>query len=168
MTSRSLRCLYNHLYLSFFFFHIFCRPFDLSSFILQVILADSGYGCSRHIIPLYKELEGMGNNERRARRRFNRLAASTRIIVEQAIGTLKMRFPILMDGLRLRPRNCSRVILCCITLHNFLINTGGGFYDAYEEDKEQDSEGPEREDAGEEQNDEEGGEIVRDALCQMA
>lgn len=75
---------------------------------------------------------------------------------------MKMRFPILIDGLRMRIPNCGRVILACITLHNFLLNTGSGYFEAEAED--QDEEEPEGQDEAEasEEND-----TVRSALCQL-
>jgi hypothetical protein len=32
--------------------------------------------------------------------------------------------------MRLKTTNCSKVILCCMALHNFLINSGHGYFDA--------------------------------------
>ena len=76
-----------------------------------------------------------------------------------------MRFPILLDALRVRKDNASRIILATLTLHNFLINTGAGFIDEYRgEDEENEIE------LQQQQNDEpEDGdnEIVRSALCQL-
>ena len=38
-----------------------------------------------------------------------------------------MRFPFIQDKMRIRPRNCVRVLMCAIALHNFLLNTGAGY-----------------------------------------
>ena len=57
--------------------------------------------------------------------------------MEQSIGTLKMRFPLIGETIRLRPRNAVRIIQACITLHNFLINTGSGVFDDTENGDDQ-------------------------------
>lgn len=40
-----------------------------------------------------------------------------------------MRFPYLLDELRLKGTNNSKVILACIAINNFIINTGGGYFE---------------------------------------
>ena len=55
--------------------------------------------------------------------------SSTRILVEQAIGNLKLKFPILLDRLRLRPENASRVMILAVALHNLLLDLDGELYE---------------------------------------
>ena len=40
-----------------------------------------------------------------------------------------MRFPLVMDGMRLSLKNVKRVFLTAIALHNFVLNTGGGYFE---------------------------------------
>ena len=47
----------------------------------------------------------MPEEEKRRRKRFNRIMAGTRVVAEQAIGTLKQRFPILLGKLRMKQCN---------------------------------------------------------------
>ena len=82
-------------------------------------------------MPLYRHRQ-LNTMEGRARDRFNKVASSCRIVVEQCLGTMKIRFPILHDTMRFKHGNIPRVILCCMGLHNFFINTGSGYFDDYE------------------------------------
>lgn len=50
-------------------------------------------------------------------------------MIEQAIGTLKMRFPIIKEPVRLSVKNIRKVFMTCVILHNFLINMGMGFFE---------------------------------------
>ena len=65
--------------------------------------------------------------------RFNKIVSHARITIEQSIGTLKMRFPYLLDELRLKGTSNSKAILACIALNNFIINTGGGYFEEVDE-----------------------------------
>ena len=96
---------------------------------VQVILADSGYPTLRKMVPLWKREPGLDAAEREKRTRFNKLAAVTRVTVEQAIGSLKLRFPILSETMRCRPWNASEIFLCCCGLHNLLLNIGKGYFE---------------------------------------
>ena len=49
-----------------------------------------------------------------------------RVIVENSIGRLKMRFNILAGKIRIAKANYKYVFLACIALHNFL-NESGSF-----------------------------------------
>lgn len=40
-----------------------------------------------------------------------------------------MRFPYLLDEMRLKGKNNSKVILACVALNNYIINTGGGYFE---------------------------------------
>lgn len=93
---------------------------------MQVILADSGYPCRGQLLPVFRTAQVSGEHARR-RDRFNKITASTRIVIEQSFGTLKSRFPYILDRVRVRPVNAARIFLCCCGLHNLLINLGYGF-----------------------------------------
>ena len=47
-----------------------------------------------------------------------------RIIVENTIGALKMRFPILKNTMRIRRRKFSTLLLGCVILHNTMNGMG--------------------------------------------
>jgi hypothetical protein len=42
------------------------------------------------------------------------------VLVEQTIGALKMRFPILKNTIRIRRKNVGVLIFGCAIIHNFL------------------------------------------------
>lgn len=44
-----------------------------------------------------------------------------------------MRFPLVMDGMRLSLPNVKRVFLAAIAVHNFILNTGGGYFEVVDE-----------------------------------
>lgn len=69
----------------------------------------------------------------RRRERFNKIGASTRIVIEQCFGTAKMRWPYFLDKVRLRPQNAAKVFMCCCALHNLLVNFGYGYIDTVAE-----------------------------------
>ena len=100
-----------------------------------MILGDSAYPCSKHLVAVYKDDQQATAATARRRRRFNKLVSSTRIVVEQSIGTLKMRFPVLQQTMRVKATNASKIMLACAAIHNFLINTGAGVLDNDEFDQ---------------------------------
>lgn len=93
---------------------------------LQVILADSAYPALPNCVPVYKREQNLDAEVQRRRRRFNKVASSTRITVEQCIGTLKLRFPYLLDRLRVRVENASKIFCVACGLHNLLIDMAEG------------------------------------------
>lgn len=50
-------------------------------------------------------------------------------MIEQAIGALKMGFPMIKEPVRLSVRNIHKVYMACVLLHNFLIQLGMGFFE---------------------------------------
>lgn len=38
-----------------------------------------------------------------------------------------MRWPILLGVMRMEPKTAAKIMMTCIIMHNFIINTGGGF-----------------------------------------
>lgn len=102
-----------------------------------MILADSGYPALPKLIPVYKNYVGTDQHEAQRRERFNKLAASSRILVEQCIGTLKLRWPYVHTVFRCRIKNAAKIILTCAGLHNFLIQTGSGYLEEGWEDTDE-------------------------------
>lgn len=87
-------------------------------------------------MPIYREIAGLSAVDKRRRARYNTLLSSTRIVVEQSIGSLKMRFPLVLDSMRLSIKNIKRVFVAAIALHNFVLNTGGGYFEVNQIDEE--------------------------------
>ena len=84
-----------------------------------VLLGDSAYGLTPWL------LTPLANPTTYAERQYNFAHARTRVAVENAFGTLKMRFPVLMTGLRLKKIERSvAVIRGCFALHNLCIAAG--------------------------------------------
>ena len=64
--------------------------------------------------------------------RYNKCLASARILVEQTIGSVKCRFPILMNQSCLRWQTLPKVLLASCELHNFLVESGYGYFELSE------------------------------------
>ena len=94
---------------------------------LQVILGDNAYPASPTVLKIYEDRVQWDQDTRRKRRCFNCLMSGTRVVVEQALGTLKQRFRRLLVPLPFALPQSRAVILACIILHNFVVRTGGGF-----------------------------------------
>ena len=78
------------------------------------LLGDAGYALRTTIITPYPHDEGT-----HLERKFNKVHASTRNIIERAFGRLKCRFRILMAPLAQRtPTSAVRTVASCIVLHN--------------------------------------------------
>ena len=58
------------------------------------------------------------------RKKYNRRLSRGRILVENGIGALKMRFPILKNTMRIRRKNVSTIVMGCCILHNLMTNMG--------------------------------------------
>ena len=65
--------------------------------------------------------------ENAKRRRYNKIAAGGRVLVEQVYGTWKARFPYLRETMRLNMENCVTVIIATVLLHNFLVLQRNGY-----------------------------------------
>ena len=95
-----------------------------NTMIPQQIIADKAYAQSSNMLVSYKHREGLSAYERRRRRRYNMAHKRHRVIVENALGALKMRFKILNERVRLRKKNVGDIFFTCIIIHNFLLQTG--------------------------------------------
>lgn len=62
--------------------------------------------------------------QKRRIRRYKKRFSKGRVIVENSIGALKMRFPILKDTTRIRYKNVGTILYACVILHN-IINAMG-------------------------------------------
>ena len=95
-----------------------CRP------CLQMIIGDSASPNTTRTIAVAKE-SGADNQERAAKkRRYNLVVSSGRILVEQCIGSIKMRWPMFLDKMRTRRHNTVRLFLAACVLHNFWLAAG--------------------------------------------
>lgn len=86
----------------------------------EMLLADSAYPLSAHLVASYKEPE-LNSPERR---RFNKThhALRTRLI-EDAFGLTKQLFEFVATRLRCKPHNASLYILAAFILHNRVVRT---------------------------------------------
>ncbi|CAJ1053306.1 putative nuclease HARBI1 [Xyrichtys novacula] len=87
------------------------------------ILADSGYPCLQHPLPLitpYRlQVRGV------AAQRFNGHHARARSIIERAFGMMKTRFrAIFLKALEIRHTFVPQVITACAVLHNICLGAG--------------------------------------------
>ncbi|XP_061188970.1 putative nuclease HARBI1 [Saccostrea echinata] len=77
-----------------------------------IILGDSGYALKRYLMVPYL------TPSNRAQERFNTSLCRTRVVIEEAFGILKRRFPCLQTGLRVEPAKACAIIVACTVLHN--------------------------------------------------
>ena len=78
------------------------------------LLGDAGHALRTNLITPYPHDKGS-----HIQRKFNKVHASTRNIVERAFGRLKGRFRILLSTLpQQSPKNTARVVASCVVLHN--------------------------------------------------
>lgn len=77
-----------------------------------VLIADQGYGIEPWLMTPFR------NPQTDRERKFNKLLAKERVIIEQCFGQLKRRFPILGYVCRIKLENVPNMILACVILHN--------------------------------------------------
>ncbi|XP_063216585.1 putative nuclease HARBI1 [Bacillus rossius redtenbacheri] len=82
-----------------------------------VIICDSGYGPSLHLLPPFR------NPRTPAENLYNEALIRTRNTVERQYGVLKARFPVLALGIQLQLENVQAVIVACAVLHNIAIDS---------------------------------------------
>ena len=75
------------------------------------LLGDSGYALEDFLFTPYL------NPDTVSKQRYNSSLVRTRVLIEQANGILKMRFPCLRD-LRATPQKAIEVTVACAILHN--------------------------------------------------
>lgn len=92
-----------------------------------MLLGDNAYPASDSLITMYKVEGPMLADARRRRKRYNKILAKTRVVSEQAFGTWKQRFPIVLGIVRNNLKQVPRIIQCTLALHNFVVMTGGGY-----------------------------------------
>ena len=92
-----------------------------------MLLCDSAYPSTWQTLSIYKLFAAEGQVENAKRRRFNKIAAGGRVLVEQVYGTWKARFPYLRETMRLNMENCATVIIATALLHDFLVLQGNGY-----------------------------------------
>lgn len=94
-----------------------------------------------------------------------------RLIVEDAIGALKMRFGILRQQLRFKIKSKANVFFTCVILHNFLIDTGTPLRPLPENEQEEEMQHSSDEDntqGVDEVEDDTAAENIRSAYASMA
>ena len=82
------------------------------------LLADGGYPNLPWLITVFP---GHDTDLSTSQRRFNFAHSSARTVIERAFGRLKGRWRILMSKLRHKVEFVPAIIMCCVTLHNWLI-----------------------------------------------
>ena len=92
-----------------------------------MLLCNSAYPSTWQTLCVYKFFAAEGQVENAKRRRFNKIAAGGRVLVEQVYGTWKARFLYLRETKRLNMKNCVTVIIVTALLHNFLVLQGNGY-----------------------------------------
>ena len=102
------------------------------------------------IIP-YREAESRADP---VKRRFNNDLCKARVTIEQVIGILKSRFPILKRGLKFKSmETCGKVIICCAALHNYILENGDSNDDPDDMSENNDFRPAESDSENEEEND---------------
>ena len=129
-----------------------------------MLLCDSAYPSTWQILCIYKFFAAKGPVDNSKRRRFNKIAAGGKLLVEQVYGTWKARFPYLRETMRLNMENCVTVIIATALLHNFLVLQGNG----YLEDSEVSSDDSETDINNADANNNEGQALVLDNSVQTA
>lgn len=82
------------------------------------IIGDAAYGIHSHIMVPFRNTGHLTNRQKN----FNYCLSSTRMAVERAIGSLKMRFRILFDCLPLiDTKKIPEFIVACCVLHNICL-----------------------------------------------
>ena len=127
-------------------------------------LCDSTYPSTQQTLCIYKLFAEEGPVENTKGRRFNKIAAGGRVLVEQVYGTWKVRFLYLRETMRLNMANCVTVIMATALLHNFLVLQGNG----YLEDPEVSSDDSEPDVDDADANNDEGQALVLDNSVQTA
>ena len=111
----------------------------------SVLLGDDGYGILPFLMTPFKNPTTEGEIK------YNKLHTKNRVVIEQAFGQLKRRFPILRYGIRLNIEMVPKCIIACIVLHNISKFLNDHEYDIEDEiedenNQQQDMDPPEYED----------------------
>ena len=119
-----------------------------------VILGDGGYPCLSEPIGLITPYREPVRNP--VERRFNKIHAKARSVIERAFGILKTRWrSLFFKALEVQPAFAVKVIACCAILHNFCLTAGEVLEPEEEDEEEEEGEGAEQEpeDAADDQQD---------------
>ncbi|RCN45773.1 hypothetical protein ANCCAN_08223 [Ancylostoma caninum] len=79
------------------------------------LLGDSGFRNSSSVVTPYRDAAARADERKAA---FNLEHSHARIVVEQAFGTLKRRFPLLYNVARLEPPTLQLYIVASVVLYN--------------------------------------------------
>ncbi|XP_052762027.1 putative nuclease HARBI1 [Mya arenaria] len=83
-----------------------------------VLLADSGYACSRYMLTPYRV------SDTPVKTRFNRAHCRSRVVIERTFGRWKRRFSVMCKKVRKTPAQACREIVACAALHNIAMLFG--------------------------------------------
>lgn len=83
---------------------------------MSFLLADLGFPLTSCTLTPYKKPRG------RNQRFFNKRLRQNRVIIEQAFGKLKARFPVLKYTILLHLKNISVIIVACFILQNMAVD----------------------------------------------
>ena len=94
-----------------------------------LVLGDSAFYAYLPFMAIpYRQAESRADQRKR---RYNYDLSKSRVIIEQVIGILKSRFPILRNGLKFKSMTlCGKVIICCAAIHNFILDEGNSQIDS--------------------------------------
>eukprot|EP00475_Leptophrys_vorax_P022345 TRINITY_DN303_c0_g2_i5.p1 TRINITY_DN303_c0_g2~~TRINITY_DN303_c0_g2_i5.p1 ORF type:complete len:441 (-),score=60.18 TRINITY_DN303_c0_g2_i5:83-1405(-) len=87
-------------------------------------LGDSGYFLREYLLIPYDNVYDADAVDSSEERYFNYKHSCARITVERAFGILKGRFRILKTQMMFEPVKCSRIIMACMIMHNFIMLRG--------------------------------------------
>lgn len=78
----------------------------------SILLGDDGYGITPFLLKPYK------NPLTPSQKRFNKLHCRARVVIENAFGQVKRRFPIMKYMIRVKLTRIPSYIIACFILHN--------------------------------------------------
>ena len=94
-----------------------CQNFQNGQYAGGMLIGDQGYALSRHmLIPFSSATKTRDQN------RFNGRHSKTRVVIENAFGMLKRRFPVLHMENRMKAQKVCKVVVACMILHNIAVS----------------------------------------------
>ena len=94
---------------------------------LQILLADNANLATSNTLSMWDDRVAEDADMQARKRRCYRLMVGMHVAVEQALGTWKSSFPMMLGILRYKIPNCITLILVSMIMHNFIVKTGGGW-----------------------------------------
>ncbi|CAG8476510.1 9572_t:CDS:2, partial [Scutellospora calospora] len=97
------------------------------------LVGDSAYPLLQWLITLFKDLQGLDIQQQKY---FNTIHSKTRVVIKQAFGRLKTRFPFLRDMRLKDTKKGTDIIDIALILHNFEQNNENNNFELEEQDNE--------------------------------